>query len=339
MTIKDFVKQSKYNSAIRNCIHAWDSSGYDIQAWIVANKPVVVVPKSDIIANISTGNHDWNHVYLALDEYNHFVLLEWKPDEDNDSEFVEYYPLMQNCIGQFARTPDACIDWLNELSVQSLLRFEVPFTKKQKKVYRPYRTEYRYDELKKRRLEKATVLKFDKILRTHLTKYVHSFSHLEKPNFQKEFLFDIRLYIEDLFKVFASHIDLAMTDIKFTEFDVDDGALYIELRGDFSKCTGKLSDKYVSVNPPTIKSVSRVAGQLVGTGWNIVQFYMSFYQILGHFIPSTKYYALSNYYSNLKCVRVTTSPSGAVYYTNPDVYLLSKAYHIKLNGELPVAGN
>ena len=105
MTIKDFVKQSKYNSAIKNCIHAWDSSGYDIQAWIMDNEPVVVVPKSDIIANILSGNHDCNHIYLIPDECDHFILLKWKPDEDNDSEFIEYHPLMQNCIGEFAQTP------------------------------------------------------------------------------------------------------------------------------------------------------------------------------------------------------------------------------------------
>ena len=329
MTIKNFVKQSKYNSAIKNCIHAWDSFGYDIQAWIVSNEPVVVVPKSDIIANIHTGNHDCNHVYLIPDECGHFILLRWKPDEDNDSEFIEYSPLMQNSIGQFAQTPDDCIAWLDKLSVQSLLQFKVPFTKKQKKTYRPYHTEYRYDELKKRRIENATVLKFDKILRTHLAKYEHSFSHLENPNFQNEFLFDIRLYIEDLFKAFAPHIDPTIAEIKFTEFDVADDILYIELRGDFSKCTGKRSDKYVSVIPPTTKGVSRVAGRLVGTGWNIIQFYMTFYQILGNFIPNAKYNALSNHYSNLKCVRVTTGPSAAVYYTNSDISLFSKTYQIK----------
>lgn len=331
MTIKDFVKQSKYNSAIRNCLRAWNLSGYDIQAWIMANEQVVGVPKQDIIANIRAGNYDWNHIYLALDECNHFILLEWKPEEDNDSEFVEYYPQMQSWIEQSVKTPNECIVWLNELSVGTLLRFEKPVHKKQKKTYHPYHTKYRYDELKKRRLENATVLKFDKILRTHLAKYVHSYQHLENPNFQKEFLLNIRLYIEDLFKAFALNIDLSIADIKFSEFDVEDNILYIELKGDFSKCTGKRADKYVSVFPLATKSVSRVAGRLAGTGWNIVQFYMAFYQILGHFIPNEKYNALSNYYSNIKCVRVTTDMTGAVYYTNPDVYLISKAYHIKFN--------
>ena len=344
MTIKDFVKQSKYNSAIRNLINAWNSAGYDIQAWIINNSPIVEVQKSDIIEKISTGNYDCNHVYLILDECGHFILLKWKSDEDNDydededSEFIEYYPLMQNSIGQFAQTPDDCIAWLNKLSVQSLLQFDVPFTKKQQKPYHLYHIEYRYNELKKHRIENATVLKFDKILQTHLSKYVHSYTRLGTPNFQEEFLSNIRLYIEDLFKAFAPHIDPTIAEIKFTEFDVANDILYIELRGDFSKCTGKRSDKYVSVIPLTTRNVSRIAGRLVGTGWNIVQFYMTFYQILGHFIPNAKYNALNNYYSNLKCARVYSNSSGAVYYMNSVGFLSSKKYQIKFNEELPVAG-